>query len=380
MDVAVWLRGLGLERYEAAFRDNEIDWDALPKLTTSTASASARVVRRSGRTTRGTSGPPTADPPKPSHKPEDHRELIFRFGGDLGVRALSIWAWALWHGGCPNQAIKAGHEALRQARQSVHLETLAYGLSYSCLTAVSARQAPEAEELANELAAFAREHGFAFLFGHGLIAQGWAMTQRLPGVAAVERIRDGLAATRADADAKPHPIDLVQERFDLAIMPVSPPDSTLVRRTLAKWHHVLCCAPAYLEKHPEPRSPADLAGHNCLLYAYTPFSDHWPFLDARGNTVIARVSTTLVTTSITVLRAAATAGLGLWLSPPFIVSDLLASTELVPLLRDYRLSEREIVALYPHRRHMTAKLRTFIDMLVDRFAEEHRWLDAASGR
>ena len=92
------------------------------------------------------------------------------------------------------------------------------------------------------------------------------------------------------------------------------------------------------------------------------------------------MSTTLVTTSITVLRAAATAGLGLWLSPPFIVSDLLASTELVPLLRDYRLSEREIVALYPHRRHMTAKLRTFIDMLVDRFAEEHRWLDAASGR
>jgi DNA-binding transcriptional LysR family regulator len=175
-------------------------------------------------------------------------------------------------------------------------------------------------------------------------------------------------------------IDLVQERFDLAIMPVSPPDSSLVRRTLAKWHPVLSCAPAYLEKHPEPRSPADLAGHNCLLYAYTPVSDHWPFLDARGNTVIARVSATLVTTSITVLRAAAIAGLGLWLSPPFIVSDLLASRELVPLLRDYRLPEMEIVALYPHRRHLTAKLRLFIDMLVDRFAEEQRRLDAASDR
>jgi DNA-binding transcriptional LysR family regulator len=175
-------------------------------------------------------------------------------------------------------------------------------------------------------------------------------------------------------------IDLVQERFDLAIMPVSPPDSTLVRRTLAKWHPVLCCAPAYLEKHPEPRSPADLVGHNCLLYAYTPLSDHWPFLDPRGNTVIARVSATLVTTSITVLRAAAIAGLGLWLSPPFIVSDLLASRELVPLLRDYRLPEMEIVAVYPHRRHMTAKLRAFLDMLVDRFAQEQRWLDAAWDR
>jgi DNA-binding transcriptional LysR family regulator len=179
-----------------------------------------------------------------------------------------------------------------------------------------------------------------------------------------------------DGDAM---IDLVQERFDLAIMPVSPPDSTLVRRTLAKWHPVLCCAPAYLEKHPEPHSPADLVGHNCLLYAYTPFSDHWPFLDARGNMLMARVSATLVTTSITVLRAVAIAGLGLWLSPPFIVSDLLASKELVPLLRDYRLPEMEIVALYPHRRHMTAKLRAFLDMLVDQFSNAHRRLAPASG-
>jgi DNA-binding transcriptional LysR family regulator len=168
-----------------------------------------------------------------------------------------------------------------------------------------------------------------------------------------------------DGDAM---IDLVQERFDLAIMPASPPDSTLVRRTLARWHHILCCAPAYLEKHSEPRNPADLAEHNCLLYAYAQFGDHWPFLDAHGNMVIGRAPAALVTTSITVLRAAAIAGLGLWLSPPFIVSDLLASRELVPLLRDYRLPEMEIVALYPHRRHLTAKTRTFIDMLVNQFS------------
>jgi DNA-binding transcriptional LysR family regulator len=174
-------------------------------------------------------------------------------------------------------------------------------------------------------------------------------------------------------------IDLVQERFDLAIMPLSPPDSTLVRRTLAKWRFVLCCAPAYLEKHPEPCGPADLAGHTCLLYAYTPFSDHWPFLDARGNPVMARVPATLVTTSITVLRAAAIAGLGLWLSAPFIVSDLLASKELVPLLRNYRLPEMEIVALYPHRRHLTAKVRAFLDMLVDQFSNAQRRLAPASG-
>src|ERR1700757_147304 len=55
-------------------------------------------------------------------------------------------------------------------------------------------------------------------------------------------------------------IDLVQEGFDLAIMPTSPPDSTLVKRTLSKWNHVPCGASAYLERHGTPRSPADLAG------------------------------------------------------------------------------------------------------------------------
>src|SRR5271154_3643638 len=63
-------------------------------------------------------------------------------------------------------------------------------------------------------------------------------------------------------------IDLVQEGFDLAIMPVSPPDSTLIRRTLAKWRYMVCAAPVYLAAHSAPRSPADLTGHNCLTYAY----------------------------------------------------------------------------------------------------------------
>jgi len=111
-------------------------------------------------------------------------------------------------------------------------------------------------------------------------------------------------------------IDVVQEGFDLAIMPASPPDSTLIRRTLAKWHYLLCCAPAYLETHSTPRRPADLADHNCLLYAYSIFGTEFHFIDPAGNPVSARVSGTLVTSSIAVMRTAAAAGLGLWLCPP----------------------------------------------------------------
>jgi DNA-binding transcriptional LysR family regulator len=71
------------------------------------------------------------------------------------------------------------------------------------------------------------------------------------------------------------------------------------------------------------------------------------------------------------------AGLGLWLCPPFIVSDLLASGQLVPLLTDYGRPEMEIVALYPHRRQLSAKVRLFLDRLVEQFAQEQRWVSAA---
>ncbi|HEY1795902.1 MAG TPA: LysR family transcriptional regulator [Stellaceae bacterium] len=168
-------------------------------------------------------------------------------------------------------------------------------------------------------------------------------------------------------------IDLVQEGFDLAIMPASPPDSMLIRRSLAKWRHVLCCAPSYLESHPAPESPGDLAGHNSLLYAHAMFGHEFPFIDPAGNPVAARVTGNLTTTSIAVMRAALLAGLGVWLCPPFIVSDLLESGELVPLLTNYGRPEMEIVALYPHRRQLSAKVRLFLDRVVAQFAQEQRW-------
>ncbi len=175
-------------------------------------------------------------------------------------------------------------------------------------------------------------------------------------------------------------IDPVRDEFDLSIMPASPPDSTLIRRTLAKWRYMLCCAPTYLETHPTPHSPADLADHNCLLYAYTAFRNEFHFIDPAGNPMSTRVSGNLVTASTTIIRAAAAAGLGLWLCPSFLVSDLLASGALVPLLPDYRTQELEIVALYPHRRQLSTKVRLLLDMLIDSFAGDQGWLAALPGR
>ena len=89
--------------------------------------------------------------------------------------------------------------------------------------------------------------------------------------------------------------------------------------------------------------------------------------------MVVRVSGNLVTTNRETLRAAATAGIGLWLAPPFLIFDLLASGALVRLLPDYQAPELEIVALYPHRRYLTAKVRAFIDTLVDELANKQHW-------
>ncbi|HTV44593.1 MAG TPA: LysR family transcriptional regulator [Stellaceae bacterium] len=193
------------------------------------------------------------------------------------------------------------------------------------------------------------------------------------------RLLGGYAEVSLDLRTGDAMIDVVQEGFDVAIMPVSPPDSTLIRRILAKWRHVLCCAPAYLETHAVPRSPLDLADHNCLLYAYSIYgpefhlidrAGNFQFTDPAGNRVAGRLSGNLITTSIEVLRQAVVAGLGLWLCPPLIVSDLLVSGALLPLLPDYAGPEMEIVALYPHRRQLSAKVRLLLDLLSDQFAEE----------
>jgi DNA-binding transcriptional LysR family regulator len=132
-------------------------------------------------------------------------------------------------------------------------------------------------------------------------------------------------------------------------------------------------SPLYLEKHPAPQRPADLDGHNCLRHSSNmPTPGEWLFEDPTGNRVIARVTGNLITTSIETMLAAAAAGVGLVLTSRFLVANLLASGALVPLLPDYRAQGIEINAFYPHRRHLSSKVRVFIDLLVDRFGEQER--------
>jgi DNA-binding transcriptional LysR family regulator len=170
-------------------------------------------------------------------------------------------------------------------------------------------------------------------------------------------------------------VDLVEEGYDLAIRPTPPPDSSLIVRQLATWRAILCCSPGYLEAHGPPSQLGDLVRCNCLRYAFYPF-DEWRFTGPGGEPASVRVSGNLLTNSAETLRIAALSGQGVFLAPGFVVADDLEAGRLVPILPEYRPLEFTINAIYPHRRHVSAKVRGFIDLLARRIVEHRRWFDS----
>ncbi|NTF46226.1 LysR family transcriptional regulator [Rhizobium rhizogenes] len=169
-------------------------------------------------------------------------------------------------------------------------------------------------------------------------------------------------------------IDMVEEGYDLAIRTVSPPDSTLVVRKLTPWRHMLVCSPAYRDVHPMPKTPAELAEHNCLQYSYYPYGDEWRFEDAEGRQQSVKISGNVVSNSPEMLRYLLANAQGIFLAPSFIVFEEVAAGRLVRMLPDYRPVEFTINAIYPNRSHLPTKVRLFIDLLVERFAEHRKWM------
>lgn len=179
-------------------------------------------------------------------------------------------------------------------------------------------------------------------------------------------------ATSVDVTIGEAMVDLIEGGYDLAVRAVPPPESSFTVRGLTPWRHILCCAPAYLALCPEPTQPADLAHHNCLRYAQYPFGDEWRF-EAPGGHESVRVGGNVVTNSAELLRLLAIRGSGIFLAPSFLVVDDLGSGALRRLLPDRRPVELGIKAIFPHRHNLSAKVRSFIDLLAERLAAHREW-------
>jgi DNA-binding transcriptional LysR family regulator len=167
-------------------------------------------------------------------------------------------------------------------------------------------------------------------------------------------------------------VNLVEEGFDLAIRIAALTDSSLAARKLAPSRRVICASPEYLARHGTPQAPEDLARHNCLLAK--DLSALWEYKRADGGSGSVRVSGRYVCDNWEVLREWALAGLGIALKSTWDVRRHLESGALVSLFPGYSFdSGVAIYAVYPHRRHLPAKTRAFIDFLASSFGPEPYW-------
>jgi DNA-binding transcriptional LysR family regulator len=168
-------------------------------------------------------------------------------------------------------------------------------------------------------------------------------------------------------------VDLIEEGFDLTIRLIPTRDSSLIVRHLGAYRMVVCGAPSYFARRGRPEAPEKLVKHNCMLFYDSLWGPDWHFSGPEGEKTV-RVSGDMETNSVVALRAAAILGQGLICAPLFMVASDLKSGVLLPVLTESMPFEFSIDALYPHRRHLSAKVRSFVDLIGDHFRHMN-WRD-----
>lgn len=165
-------------------------------------------------------------------------------------------------------------------------------------------------------------------------------------------------------------VDLVNEGFDAAIRISRLEDSSLIARRVATAHGWVCASPEYIARHGAPRHPGELAAHNCLVYTYARQGQDWILVDRQGNEHRVPVRGRLRANNGEFLLETAAAGMGLVIMPDFIIADSVDSGRMQRVLPEYTARELGVYAVYPYTRHVSAKVRVFVDFLVERFGEQ----------
>ena len=157
--------------------------------------------------------------------------------------------------------------------------------------------------------------------------------------------------------------DLLEEGHDVVItLSGDLPDSEMIGQPLGSFCSLISAAPSYLQNHGVPQTPADLNQHRCLHLVDPLFTDSWTFRDEHGEQSI-RPGHVFQVNVAEAMAQAAQAGLGICLLPDYVAVDSYQRGSLVRVLPHYRLHEKSIFALYPSRRFLDAKVRTWVEFL-----------------
>jgi DNA-binding transcriptional LysR family regulator len=176
-----------------------------------------------------------------------------------------------------------------------------------------------------------------------------------------------------DVDLSDRAVDLVEEGFDLAVRIGAIGHQALVSRRIGTTQLVCCASPEYLQRRDAPVTPDDLARHDCLAYLHAATTSTWSFEAPDGRRSSPQIAFRHRTNNGRMLVALAVAGMGIVLEPDFILAPEVRSGRLVPLLPGYAPPSSSIAAVYPSRRHLSAKVRSFVDFLAQRCAGGQEW-------
>ncbi len=167
-------------------------------------------------------------------------------------------------------------------------------------------------------------------------------------------------------------VDLLDNGFDMAIRIANLPDSSLIARRLAPCRRIVVATPDYWDRYGRPTHPSELTSHNILLYDYLEERDAWMFKGEEGRFKVP-LKGNLRANNGDVMLAAVRKGLGVDKVPTFFCCDDLRNGKLEVVLQDFEDDPISVYAVYPHRRHLSTKVRVFVDFLADRFKGRPYW-------
>lgn len=165
--------------------------------------------------------------------------------------------------------------------------------------------------------------------------------------------------------------DFAEEGLDMAIRTGRVGSDNLVARLIGETELLIAAAPDYLARAGEPQHPDDLRHHHCFTYSYASRGNQWQFRGSAGEVVDVRIGGPVNSNSGMLLTEMAAAGAGIVQVPSFILAPLLATGRLVRLLPQWQQQRLPIHAVYPTRRHLSAKVQTMVAFLTQ-WQTEHK--------
>ncbi len=165
-------------------------------------------------------------------------------------------------------------------------------------------------------------------------------------------------------------IDLVREGIDVAIrITEEARDSTLVYRRLGRNRQVVCASPDYIARHGAPRTPQDLASHQCIAQTQRATPRTWHFTATDGSKLSIDVPARVLISSALAVREAALQGVGIVELNWYLVGPDIAAGRLVRLLPEFEPKELSIYAVFPQRRYLAPKVQVFLDAIAARMTQ-----------